>query len=205
MAATLFTYLALGDSYTVGEGVETGDSFPFQLVRRLNEVLYPDLFENPVIIAKTGWTTAELFEAINETGLKSNFDIVTLLIGVNNQYRGLSPDEYELEFSQLATVALAFARNDPSRVFVLSIPDWSATPFAANLDREAISFSIDRFNELNRQISARQGFTYIDITKGSRDVLNDSSLVTHDHLHPSAMEYRKWSEQLVPLISKQLF
>ncbi|HTE24774.1 SGNH/GDSL hydrolase family protein [Flavitalea sp.] len=222
MAATSFKYLALGDSYTVGEGVETGDSFPFQLVRTLNETVKKadnpaeqnpglpgkqnpkKIFEDPVIIAKTGWTTSELIGAVNDANLKTNFDIVTLLIGVNNQYRGLAPDEYGLEFGQLASVALNFAGNNPSGVFVLSIPDWSAAPFAADRDREMISFTIDRFNELNRQISLRQGFHYIDITKGSRDVLNDASLVTKDNLHPSATEYRKWSDQLVPLISHQL-
>jgi hypothetical protein len=224
MAATLFTYLALGDSYTIGEGVETVDNFPFQLVRRLNETVNktgrpdelrgmtnPDItgqknkiiFEDPVIIAKTGWTTSELIETIKEAVLKPNFDIVTLLIGVNNQYRGLALEEYALEFGQLASVALNFTGNNPSGIFVLSIPDWSATPFAANRDRGMISCSIDGFNELNKEISLRHGFNYIDITIGSRDVLNDFSLVTHDHLHPSAIEYRKWCDQLVPLISQQ--
>jgi lysophospholipase L1-like esterase len=213
MEAASFTYLALGDSYTVGEGLETMDSFPFQVVRKLNENVPRTkvvdesaavLFERPLVIAATGWTTSELIEAIRKAEINAKFDIVTLLIGVNNQYRGLAPDEYAKEFEQLASVALAFADNDASKVIVLSIPDWSATPFAAELDRESIRLAIDRFNLINRQISLQHGFHYIDITEGSRNALTDPSLVAQDQLHPSATEYRKWCDKLVHIISQRL-
>ncbi|MHA4845624.1 SGNH/GDSL hydrolase family protein [Flavitalea antarctica] len=205
-----FTYLALGDSYTAGEGVQKPESFPFQVVSRLNQYAAEAtegqendirLMAPPVIIAQTGWTTSELSEGIRKADVKTKFDVVTLLIGVNNQYRGLSIDDYGKEFEQLATKALDFASHDVSRVIVLSIPDWSATPFAAELDREKISLEIDRFNSLNRQISLRQGFHYVDITGSSRNALNDPSLVAGDQLHPSGKEYRKWCDKLVPIIA----
>jgi lysophospholipase L1-like esterase len=213
MTMASIKYLALGDSYTVGEGVETAESFPCQAVKKLNETLTgtkdvpeitPLFFELPVVIAKTGWTTSELIDAINKADLKTTFAVVTLLIGVNNQYRGLAPEDYEREFEELASIVLGFVGNDPSRVIVLSIPDWSATPFAAGLDRDLISLAIDRFNVLNRQTASRKGFHYIDITTGSRDALHDPSLITKDQLHPSAIEYRKWSDKLVPIIAARL-
>ncbi|RYY13921.1 MAG: SGNH/GDSL hydrolase family protein, partial [Chitinophagaceae bacterium] len=205
MAATSFRYLALGDSYTVGEGVETKDSFPFQLIQTLNEKLrgLEILFDDPVVIAKTGWTTSELTNAISVSELKGDFDVVTMLIGVNNQYRGLSLEDYKIEFERLSATALNFTGNDALKVYVLSIPDWSATPFAASHNRSIVSFAIQRFNHVNRDISLKMGFHYLDITTGSRDALNDPSLVTLDQLHPSAAEYRKWSDQLADVISKR--
>jgi lysophospholipase L1-like esterase len=188
------TYLALGDSYTIGEAVAPEESFPRQLVNLLHG------FDEPLIIAKTGWTSAELTAAIRyaETGLR--YDLVTLLIGVNNQYRGLSLDDYQSEFELLLQTAIAFTVNQPDRVYVVSIPDWSATPFAHNLDRYTIRKTIDKFNEVNKAISEKYGAFYIEITVASRDALHDKTLVASDNLHPSAHEYAKWAAKLAEAI-----
>lgn len=200
---TTYTYLALGDSYTIGEGVPAEDNFPHQTVSLLKKAQIDVL--PPNIIAKTGWTTDELQDAINIAKPDTTYNIVSLLIGVNNQYRGRSPEEYTTQFEQLLKQAIHFAGNTPSHVFVVSIPDWGATPFAEGRDRAQITKEIDAFNVINNSIATQYNVHYIDITPGSRDVTNDLSLViTADHLHPSAKEYSKWAVKLSAAIQESL-
>lgn len=200
MNPTNRSYLALGDSYTIGEGVPETDNFPHQAVQLLNKAGYP--VSQPTIVAKTGWTTDELQQAIAAASLDSNYDMVSLLIGVNNQYRGRSSTEYAGEFEALLQQAIAFAGHKPQKVFVLSIPDWGATPFAEGRDRAQITREIDTFNAINKQITEKYGVHYIDITPGTREAATDSSLVTTDHLHPSGKEYSRWAEKLAEAVKR---
>ncbi|WP_285059586.1 SGNH/GDSL hydrolase family protein [Pedobacter ginsengisoli] len=187
------SYLALGDSYTIGESVETALNFPNQLVAQLSGNGLA--VAAPRIIARTGWTTSELTSAIGSSGVAGKFNFVTLLIGVNNQYRGESLEAYRKEFKQLLQTAIDFANNDKAHVFVISIPDWSVTPFAQTSDRDqaAISTEINAFNAVNRQETLALGITYIDITPASRMAATDTTLVASDGLHPSAKMYKDWA------------
>ena len=191
------TYLALGDSYTIGEAVAMHENFPHQLVKNLAD---KDIFfEAPLIVAQTGWTTAELMDAINQKAIKPPFDLVTLLIGVNNQYRGLDKNEYEKHFDELLNQAIVFAGGNKNHVVVISIPDWGVTPFAADRDRNTISKEIDAFNNINKKISKTHQVHYVDITPGSRLSNADNSLLASDGLHPSANEYHRWTSLLLPI------
>lgn len=185
--------LCLGDSYTIGEAVPQEDSFPFQTVKLLAKKNI--IFEEPKIIAKTGWTTDELQVAIREANIKGTFDFVTLLIGVNNQYRNRDLKNYEEEFSALLHQAVSFANGVKKRVVVVSIPDWGVTPFAEKDERgqEKISQAIDAFNAVNKQITQREKVHYIDITPHSRKAKNDASLIATDGLHPSGKMYAYWA------------
>jgi lysophospholipase L1-like esterase len=180
-------YLALGDSYTIGESVDAKDRFPNQLSRELG-------LGEPLIIAKTGWTTDELDAAIDAADPKGPFELVTLLIGVNNQYRGRDAEQYRSEFVALLRRAIGFAGGDPGKVIVVSIPDWGVTPFAADRDRAKIAREIDRFNAINREEAMRAGARYVDITPISRR--NDPSLVATDGLHPSGKQYAEWAKAI---------
>ena len=182
-------FLALGDSYTIGESVAPDERFPHQLAREL-------AIAEPQIIAKTGWTTDELDAAIDAADPRGPFDLVTLLIGVNNQYRGRDSEQYRGEFAALLQRAIGFAGGDPSRVIVVSIPDWGVTPFAEGRDRAQIAREIDRYNALNRGEAARAGARYVDITAISRGT--DPALVAGDGLHPSGMQYREWVRAILP-------
>lgn len=197
-----FTYLALGDSYTIGEGVPVAENFPYQTIQLLRKSGYD--FHAAEIIAKTGWTTDELQKGIECSLLKKQYDIVSLLIGVNNQYRGRLVEEYAGEFESLLKQAIGFADNDPAHLFVLSIPDWGATPYAEGRDRQQIALEIDQYNSTNRSIAEKYQVHYIDITPGTREALQDQSLLTADNLHPSGKEYRRWAEQLAAGIEQQL-
>lgn len=199
-----YTLLCLGDSYTIGEAVEPHERFAMQAVNLLEEKGYQ--FQEPVIIAQTGWTTDELQGAISKSGLHQTFDFVTLLIGVNNQYRGRSIEEYKTQFTELLQTALQFANNNKERVIVLSIPDWGVTPFAANdkRPRTQIAAEIDLFNEAAKQITAQHGIHFIDITPESRNALHDSDLLTKDGLHPSGKMYKMWAWELSGHIEKIL-
>lgn len=198
----MLTYLALGDSYTIGEGVDPILNFPNQLTTLLEEDA--GLFDAPTIIAKTGWTTRDLISAIDAAELHPPYNIVTLLIGVNNQYQGRRLEEYEAEFEYLLEKAIELAGGDPDHVFVISIPDWSATPFAVDLDRYTIRKSIDKFNAINNQLTEKAGSNYIEITSAYRDVLYDKSLVASDNLHPAPKEYARWATRLVDEIMPYL-
>jgi len=198
------SYLALGDSYTIGEAVPAADSFPYQLAARLSaEQIF---VEQPYIIATTGWTSSELQAAIKTAALGTKFDLVTLLIGVNNQYRGESITVYRQEFAALLQTALDLAGGDKSRVFVVSIPDWGATPFgvASGRGQEAIALDIDAFNVVNKEETLRAGVNYTDITPASRAAVSDPELVAEDGLHPSAKMYSDWVNNLLPAVMKVL-
>jgi lysophospholipase L1-like esterase len=197
-----FTYLALGDSYTIGESVPGEENFPSQTVAILKKNGIE--MAAPTIIAKTGWTTDELAGAIKKSGVKGTFSFVSLLIGVNNQYRGRTAEEYAGEFEELLKQALAFAGNEPSKIAVLSIPDWGVTPFAEGRNAGKIATEIDAFNAINRKIAEQYKVHYIDITAGTREAKNDLSLLAEDKLHPSAKEYRRWAEKLAACMQKQL-
>jgi lysophospholipase L1-like esterase len=189
-------YLALGDSYTIGEAVLPTENFPAQLTALLRgQGLYMD---EPQIIARTGWTTDELSAGIDARDPAGPFDLVTLLVGVNNQYRGREAEEYRQQFVALLERAIAFAGGEPSRVIVLSIPDWGATPFAEKRDRARIAQEIDQFNAINREEAQRAGVRYVDVTPISRQVSSDPALVASDRLHPSAKMYAEWARLAVP-------
>lgn len=197
-----YSLLCLGDSYTIGERVAPEDAFPSQVVLQLH--LRGIYFYKPTIIATTGWTTDELMSAVEQANITDTYDIVTLLIGVNNQYRGRDAEEYRQQFVALLQKAISFSRVGPKSVVVMSIPDWGATPFAEGRNREQIAADIDQFNAINREESVKHSVHYIDVTAISRRGLNDPSLLTDDGLHPSAKMYRQWAELLSRLIEKIL-
>lgn len=199
---TAYTFLALGDSYTIGEMVPAAENFPNQVQHLLAEKGI--VLEHPDIVAKTGWTTDELQQAIPAAGLQAQYDFVSLLIGVNNQYRGRTTDDYAPQFESLLRQAIRFAGNKPSRVIVLSIPDWGVTPFAAGRNREQISREIDAYNQVTKELAARYAVTYIDITPGTRKAAADTSLLATDGLHPSGKEYKNWAQQIAADIEKKL-
>ncbi len=196
------TYLALGDSYTIGESVDETDRFPAQTAQLLRQQNID--VTNPDIIAVTGWTTANLLNALNDNSPGKNYSIVSLLIGVNNQYQGRSLDEYKNEFTELLSRAITYAGNNKDHVFVISIPDYSVTPFAQGSDTAEIAKEIDDFNAANKIITLNAGVHYIDITPVSRDAKNDPSLIAIDGLHPSGVQYKKWSDLLAPVILKEI-
>jgi len=195
-------FLALGDSYTIGESVPESVRWPVQLVNLLRRegIGVAEL----QIVAQTGWTTAELSAGIDAAVPHGVFDLVSLLIGVNNQYRGLSQAEYRAEFEALLQRAIGFAGDDPGRVMVLSIPDWGVTPFAAGRDRAAIARDIDAFNEINRLASERVGAGYVDVTPVSRQAAGDATMVAEDGLHPSGGMYAQWAELALPVARRIL-
>ncbi|MCX8020308.1 MAG: SGNH/GDSL hydrolase family protein [Chitinophagaceae bacterium] len=189
--------LALGDSYTVGEGVAPEDNFPSQLATLLKEKKIHLILTR---IAKTGWTTDELAQAIQEAEerheLSDIYDFVTLLIGVNNQYRNRSLEHYRQEFEKLLQKALSYVQEIPERITVLSIPDWSVTPFAEGKNRLQIAKEIDEFNAVNYSLALKYKTNYLDITSWSREAAQKPELLTTDGLHPSAIEYKRWAEKL---------
>ena len=193
-AQKTFTYLALGDSYTIGQSLPLEDNFPHQTVALLRKKGI--LMADPEIVAKTGWTTDELMAAISKRALKSNYDYVSLLIGVNNQYRGRDIATYQKEFEQLLLQAIQFAGGNTQHVYVLSIPDWGVTPFAEGRDRKKIEKEIDQFNATNKKTAEEHKVHYIEITAGTREAKQDVSLVADDKLHPSKKEYARWAEKL---------
>lgn len=197
-----YTYLALGDSYTIGEQVRINESFPYQTVNKLRQQNLP--FTAPEIIAATGFTTNELNAAIDETVLLHQYDFVSLLIGVNNQYRGRLVKDFEVDFEILLNRAIHYASNIPSRVFVLSIPDWGVTPFAAESDGPAIAKAIDAFNAVCKSLTEKHQAHYIDITQSQRNDGRDEAFFASDQLHPSGKEYSKWAVQLCNQIMQQL-
>ncbi|WP_219125926.1 SGNH/GDSL hydrolase family protein [Mucilaginibacter sp. 21P] len=195
-----FTYLALGDSYTIGEAVPQEQSFPYQLIRKFENNISPE------IIAVTGWTTGELKQGIQQRNLqKHDYDLVTLLIGVNNQYRHYSKDDYRKEFTELLATAISYAGGNKQHVIVLSIPDWGVTPFGKNTGNSAaITTDIDLFNGINREETDKAGVAYVNITQISRQANSQPDLVATDGLHPSGRMYGLWVDQLVPVVTKQL-
>ena len=193
------TYLALGDSYTIGQSVAANERFPAQTVSLLKQQGIN--MTDPVYIAQTGWTTANLESAIASQNPPSTFDVVSLLIGVNDQYQGLDTSGYALRFTQLLEKAIQLAGGKKSNVFVLSIPDYSATPFVAAVNKSKVSMEIDWFNDINKRITATYNVSYTDITPSTREAVTNAALVANDNLHPSGLEYKKWAEMLAPKMS----
>jgi acyl-CoA thioesterase-1 len=183
-------YLALGDSYTIGERVAAEWRYPVQLVQQLLQVGKP--VAAPQIIARTGWTTTQLKSAIAVATLRERYDLVSLLIGVNNQYQRLPQETYRREFRELLETAIQLAGNDTSRVFVLSIPDYAYTPFGQGSNAARISMEIDEYNAINLSIARAYNVIYFDITPISREGLKEPILVASDRLHPSGEMYRRW-------------
>jgi lysophospholipase L1-like esterase len=195
-------YLALGDSYTIGQGVTAPESFPVQTknwlaVNSIN-MMPPD------IIATTGWTTLDLMDAINTRKPSSDYDVVSLLIGVNDQYQRRDTIGYRNNFSNLLYKAIQLAKGRRERVFVLSIPDYSVTPFARFSDTALIRKQIDWFNAINKEVTLQNFCKYLDITPSTREAKNDPSLIAGDGLHPSGKEYYKWAERLGLLMKEAL-
>ncbi len=200
------TYLALGDSYTIGEQVPLHESFPYQTVQQLRKsaAFSGCRVMAPEIVAKTGWTTDELSAAIDQTVFLPAYDMVSLLIGVNNQYRGRAVDNFEKEFESLLQQAIGFAAGNAGNVYVLSIPDWGVTPFAKGRDRKQIAAEIDAFNRVCREAAERYQVNYIDITRAQRADGHKPGFLVADGLHPSGNEYGKWAVKLADAIIKQL-
>ncbi len=190
-------YLALGDSYTIGEQVPLFESFPYQVIQLLRKKYPEGNWQPPEIVAKTGWTTDELLQQIHQTQLLTSYDIVSLLIGVNNQYRGRLVDNYREEYAVLLQKAIEFAGSDVKKVVVLSIPDWGTMPFAEGRDRIQIAAAIDQYNSACREITEANGVCFIDITISQRADAADLTFVAADGLHPSGKEYEKWADSLV--------
>ena len=195
-----YTLLCLGDSYTIGEGVPLHESFPYQLVQMLRKKKYH--FHAPEIIAKTGWTAYELAEHIIETTFNEPYYFATLLIGVNNQYRGLQPNDYKKDFEFILKKLIDFVGGNARHVIVLSIPDWGATPFAKERNILQIEKEINVFNEINKSIANLYNCKYIDITGESTKAKDDISLLTNDMLHYAAKEHAVWAKEVLEIIVK---
>ena len=197
-----YSFLALGDSYTIGEGVTEKERFPFltaELLQKENigitELRY---------IATTGWSTIALQSAIQQQQFTKSYDIVTLLIGVNDQYQRLDTAGYRQRFGQLLFRAIELAGNRKGRVFVLSIPDYSFTPFVSEPQKERVRTEIDAFNRINKEITLGQGVQYVEITSSTREAINDPGLLASDKLHYSGKEHLRWAALLVPVIKDAL-
>jgi len=197
-----YSWLALGDSYTIGESVNENERFPAQTITLLKAESLN--FSEPHYIATTGWTTENLLDGIEQRKQDGPFDIVSLLIGVNDQYQHMDTADYRKHFNECLEKAIGFAGDKKNRVFVLSIPDYSVTPFAANSDITQIRTEIDEFNAINKAITLSYDISYIDITPLTREAENDTSLIAADGLHPSAKEYAKWAELLATEIKAVL-
>ncbi len=198
----IYSYLALGDSYTIGESLPIHQSFPYQLVQllRRKEIF----FQAPEIIAKTGWTTDELDAVMREYSFLPKYDLVTLLIGVNNQYRGRDVIEYKEQFEELLRRSIELANGKKEHVVVVSIPDYSVTPFAKESDREKIAAEIDVFNGVNKALSIQYKVNYVDITPLSREQKEGASQIAADGLHPSEKQYANWASMIAEVIAAQI-
>ncbi|WP_424964236.1 SGNH/GDSL hydrolase family protein [Ekhidna sp.] len=190
-----YLFLALGDSYTIGEAVNVDERWPVQLAHKLRE---DSIKVDPVIVATTGWTTDELISGIAGANLEGPYDYVSLLIGVNNQYRGYPVDQYEKEFKKLLNQAIEFAGGNPYNVMVISIPDYGMTPFAKKkiLDEEKIATELDNYNAIAEKISKLRDVKFFDITPISREAKEDPSLIASDGLHPSGKMYEMWVDKI---------
>lgn len=195
-------FLSLGDSYTIGESVDPADRWSVQLARLLRTT-GTDLAD-PDIIARTGWTTAELQAAIAASGNEKQYEVVSLLVGVNNQYRGESLEIYRTEFRQLLQTAIRFAKNRPERVVVLSIPDWGRSPFAQGRDKAQISRQIDAFNAAARQICQQSNVAFVDITPLTRRAEGDTAQFAPDGLHYSGQQMKQWAEAARPVVKSMV-
>ena len=197
-----YRYLSLGDSYTIGERVAPEERWSMILtdMLRKNNVNIAD----PEIIARTGWTTAELMDGIKNRNPKGPYNLVSLLIGVNNQYRGQSLERYRTELQELLQQAIGFAGGNIERVFMLSTPDWGVTPFAKGSDQAKTASEIDAFNQVAKEECEKLGIAFVDITPISRTAKNDISQIANDGLHFSGKMYRQWAEKALPTVQRLL-
>jgi lysophospholipase L1-like esterase len=196
-------FLALGDSYTIGEGVAAEERWPAQLVRRLRA--HGVMLEDPQIIATTGWTTDELAAAIDAAQIDPPYALVTLLIGVNNQYRGRDLANYRDEFAALLARAIGFAGGRTDRVVVVSIPDWGVTRFAREQDRDLqrVAAAIDAFNAAAHDIAGAQDIAFVDVTAASRACGDAAHTLVDDGLHPSAAQYALWTDAIFDVMASR--
>jgi len=194
------TFLALGDSYTIGESVDEKDRWSKQLIDLLKTEFN---FANHDIIAQTGWTTSELTQAIEAKNLTEQFDIVSLLIGVNNQYRGETLENYQIEFVKLLDISSKIAKNDPKRVMVLSIPDWGKTPFAEGQNKAKVASEIDAFNEVAKEACKKVGIVFIDITEITRKN-TEASMFASDGLHYAEKMHQLWAHEALKIAGEIL-
>nr|WP_223833861.1 SGNH/GDSL hydrolase family protein [Spirosoma profusum] len=192
-----YSFLSLGDSYTIGESVSEADRWSVQLAGMLRkesvDVATPD------IIARTGWTTAELQDAIKASGNQKTYSLVSLLIGVNNQYRGQSQDRYRTEFKELLQTAIKFAGGNSNHVFVLSIPDWGASPYATGQNKTKIGQEIDQFNAIAKDECQKANIPFVDITPLTRSAAGDDSQFASDGLHYSGKQMQQWATKALPV------
>ena len=195
-----YSYLALGDSYTIGEQVLLSESFPYQTVQLLRQQNLA--FFAPEIIAKNEWTTDELQSEVDKTLFLKKYDFVSLLIGVNNQYRERNLDEFKIHFTQLLQKAISFSNYNLQNTFVLSIPDWGTMPFAKDRSVNKIAEEIDVYNDSCKNITQKFGCTFIEITESQRTDSKDPKMIAADGLHPSALEYTKWAKKLAAAITE---
>jgi len=194
-------YLALGDSYSIGEGVPAAGRWPMQLAARLRTEGVA--LDDPTIVATTGWTTDELSTAMDATAFAPPYELVSLLIGVNNQYRGRSAEDYHVEFRRMLARAITLAGGQAKHVLVLSIPDWGVTPFAASSGRDLdqIARELDVYNAIAADEVKRVSAHWVDITGISRE---NPALLAEDGLHPSSAQYALWMEAALPLVRRIL-
>jgi lysophospholipase L1-like esterase len=194
--------LALGDSYTVGQSVDKLDIWPQQLVRALR--VGGRGTAEPTIVAATGWDTDQLSDALNRSDIQGTFDVVTLLIGVNNQFRDGTVEDFSVGLSRLVKSAVQFANGNSGRVILISIPDWGATPFAEGAPRQQIAQSIDEFNDVIWAQAAEVGAHFVDITEISRRAPSEHELIADDGLHPSGVMYAEWVELILPVVQDMI-
>jgi lysophospholipase L1-like esterase len=188
-------FLALGDSYTIGESVTVAERWPVLLANDLNQLNYE--VSSPEIIAKTGWTTDELIDALEKQQVATNFDLVSLSIGVNNQYRGRDLEEFRTQFIELLGIAIRYANGDLKNVFVVSIPDWSVVPFAEDRDQQKISQEIEQFNAIKKEETLKRKITFVDITPISRMAKGNAEYVASDGLHFSGKMHQLWVDEII--------
>ena len=196
-------FLALGDSYTIGQSVEVNQRWPVQFLKELKSSV--NAIDTLQIIARTGWRVDELKEAMNSSNLEPPYGLVSLLIGVNNQYQGQNANDFRPEFIEILEKSLKLVNNRKERLFVVSIPDWGASPYGFGFDRAKVSKEINDFNSVVKEESEKRGLRYFDITAISRRALLDRTLIASDGLHPSGKMYKLWVDKMIPIISKVNF
>ena len=188
-----YSFLALGDSYTVGEGVSYEESWPSQFVDYALERGID--FKNPELIAQTGWKTYDLLDAIKSSNLSVKYDFISLLIGVNNQFNSRPLSEFEDDLNEILT-EINYLKKGNSKVIVISIPDWGYSPYGSSYDRERISDEIDQFNNILKKISEQNNLNFVDVTQISRLAIKEPNLISEDKLHPSGLMYLEWVEKI---------
>ena len=188
-----YSFLALGDSYTVGEGVSYEESWPSQFVDYAMERGID--FKNPELIAQTGWKTYDLLNAIKSSNLSVKYDFISLLIGVNNQFNSRPLSEFEDDLNEILT-EINYLKKGNSKVIVISIPDWGYSPYGSNYDRERISDEIDQFNNILKKFSEQNNLNFVDVTQISRLAIKEPNLIAKDNLHPSELMYSEWVKKI---------